>query len=78
MDFTLLLLGLPLVIRNLEKNLVSGVLGGLGVIVLFLVIETTCHSLGVRGVISSPALSAWLPLFILFPIALIFMRDLSR
>ncbi len=78
MDFTLLLLGLPLVIRKLEKNLVSGVLGGVGVIVLFLLVEMTCHSLGVTGFILSPALSAWLPLLILFPVSLIFMRDLSR
>lgn len=78
MDFTLLLLGLPLVIRKLEKNLVSGVLGGLGVIVIFLLVEMTCHSLGVKGLLLSPALSAWLPLLILFPVSLIFMRDLSR
>ena len=78
MDFTLLLLGLPLVIRKLEKNVVSGVLGGLGVIVLFLLVEMVCHSLGGNGLIGSPALSAWLPLMILFPVSLIFMRDLSR
>jgi lipopolysaccharide export system permease protein len=78
MDFTLLLLGLPLVIRKLEKNFVSGVLGGLGVIVLFLLVEMVCHSLGGNGLIGSPALSAWLPLMILFPVSLIFMRDLSR
>lgn len=78
MDFTLLLLGLPLVIRKLEKNIVSGVLAGVGVIVLFLLLELTCHSLGATGIIASPALSAWLPLLILFPVSLIFMRDLSR
>lgn len=78
MDFTLLLLGLPLVIRKLEKNLVSGVLGGVGVIVLFLLVEMTCHSLGVTGFILSPALAAWLPFLILFPFSIIFMRDLSR
>lgn len=78
MDFTLLLFGLPLVIRKLEKNVVSGVLGGFGVIVLFLLLEMTCRSLGVNDVIRSPALSAWLPLMILFPVSLIFMRDLTR
>ncbi len=78
MDFTLLLLGLPLVIRKLEKNIVSGVLAGVGVIVLFLLLELTCHSLGATGIIASPAFSAWLPLLILFPVSLIFMRDLSR
>jgi lipopolysaccharide export system permease protein len=67
-DLNLLFLGLPLVVRREQRNVFVAL--GLGVLVvsLFTTVILTCEYLGSIYLIS-PALAAWLPLFIFVPVA---------
>jgi lipopolysaccharide export system permease protein len=78
MDISLLLLGLPLVIGGIERNVF--VSAGLCFWIIASVQLTTmvCYSLGASSLIRPAALAAWTPVLIFVPAALVAMRSLRR
>lgn len=69
MDFCVLLLGLPLVLRRDGQKLViaAAYCGFLMLGVQLLVMA--CHFLGAQQILKPTALAAWLPILVVFPIA---------
>jgi len=77
LDIALLLLGLPMIISNSERNIfVSAGLGFLIVGSVFLV-DAACQGLGAYRLLEPAALAAWLPLIIFVPLAVLSMRKLK-
>lgn len=77
LELTLLMLGLPLAIRRLDRNIfVSAgicflVVGGLQLSII------VSHSLGSYSVIKPAALAAWLPVIAFLPPAIVMMRRID-
>lgn len=68
LDFTLLLLGLPLVLTRSDRNVFMA-LGLCGLVVTtFTLVVLACQHLGAASILSA-ALAAWLPLMIFGPVA---------
>lgn len=67
-DMTLVLIGLPLVLRRSQRNVFMAVGISLFVIASFFMISIAAHGLGAIYLIS-PALAAWLPLLLFVPLA---------
>ena len=77
LDITLLLLGLPMIVSNSERNIfVSAGLGFLIVGSVFLV-DAACQGLGGYRLLEPAALAAWLPLIVFVPLAVVSMRKLK-
>lgn len=77
LDISLLLLGLPMIVANSERNLfVSAGFGFLIVGSVFLV-DAACQGLGSYRLIEPAALAAWLPLIIFVPLSVLSMRKLK-
>jgi lipopolysaccharide export system permease protein len=77
LDIALLLLGLPMIVSNSERNIfVSAGLGFLIVGSVFLV-DAGCQGLGAYRLLEPAALAAWLPLIIFVPLAFVSMRKLK-
>ena len=77
LDITLLLLGLPMIVSNSERNIfVSAGMGFLIVGSVFLV-DAACQGLGGYRLLEPAALAAWLPLIIFVPLAVVSMRKLK-
>ncbi len=77
LDIALLLLGLPMIVSNSERNIfVSAGLGFLIVGSVFLV-DAACQGLGAYRLLEPAALAAWLPLIIFVPLAVLSMRKLK-
>lgn len=77
LDIALLLLGLPMIVSNSERNIfVSAGLGFLIVGGVFLV-DAACQGLGAYRLLEPAALAAWLPLIIFVPLAVLSMRKLK-
>ena len=70
----LILLGLPLVPRRHDGNLFLA--AGLGILLVigFLAVVMACRMLGSCGLLTPPALAAWLPLFVFGPPAYAALR----
>lgn len=66
LDVVLLLLGLPLVLRGLNRNLFMAVGQCVLVVVVFLLISVTSQYLG-GSYLVAPVVAAWLPLLIFVP-----------
>jgi len=75
LDFTVLLLGLPLVLAREDRNIF--VAAGLcaAVVAAFMMVTTTCHAAGANYLLR-PALAAWLPLGVFAPAAYALARPL--
>jgi lipopolysaccharide export system permease protein len=69
LDLTLFFLGLPLVLVRENRNVFLAAGLCLLVVLLFMLVVTGCQMLGDRGYLLTPALAAWLPLFIFVPAA---------
>ena len=78
LDMTLLLLGLPLIISQTNKNLFAAAGICVGVIAAMQLTILGCQSLGSLSIIKSAALSAWLPAIVFLPLATLSMRILRR
>jgi lipopolysaccharide export system permease protein len=68
LDFTLLMLGLPLVLGRKQRNIVVAGCVGLAVVAAFYVVTMACHSAAANYLLR-PALAAWLPLAVFGPLA---------
>ncbi|WP_145169209.1 LptF/LptG family permease [Rubripirellula lacrimiformis] len=77
LDFSLILLGLPLVVNRRGRNLFVMIAAAMGTVLAFFVIKTLCGALGGNGYWLSPAMAAWLPLIILGPLAYLRYRDVQ-
>lgn len=78
LDFSLLLLGLPLVLKRNEKNvfMASGLCFLL--VSIFVLSVLASHALGEYSLIQPPALAAWLPAIIFLPLAVVSSRTIDR
>jgi lipopolysaccharide export system permease protein len=68
LDFSLLFIGLPLIINKHDRNIFVAIGMTLLVVAGFFVITLVSHGLGTFGLVS-PALAAWIPMFIFLPLA---------
>jgi lipopolysaccharide export system permease protein len=68
LDVALLFLGIPLVLRQSNRNVFVAIGLCIGVVILFLLVVTGCHYLG-SSILISPVLAVWLPLFVFIPLA---------
>lgn len=78
LDFTLLLLGLPLVIGGIERNVFVSAGRCFGIVGLVYLVSTVCHSLGTSSLIRPAALAVWAPILLFVPAAIVAMRGLKR
>lgn len=69
LDFTQLLLGIPMILSNRNRNLVSMILTCLISFAAFFGISIGLHTLGANETLLTPAMAAWAPLLIFGPIA---------
>ncbi len=74
-DMTLVLIGLPLVLRRAQRNIFMSVGIAMFAIASFFTITVACHGLGSIYLLS-PALAAWLPLMIFIPLAALLSRGI--
>ena len=69
LDFTQLLIGIPLILSNRNRNLVGMILTCMISFAAFFGISIGLHTLGSSETLLSPATAAWAPLLIFGPIA---------
>ncbi len=69
LDFTQLLIGIPLILSNRSRNLVGMILTCMISFAAFFGISIGLHTLGSSETLLSPAAAAWAPLLIFGPIA---------
>ncbi|WP_146461426.1 LptF/LptG family permease [Rubripirellula tenax] len=77
LDFSLILLGLPLVVNRRGRNLFVMIGAAMGTVLLFFLIKTLCSAMGGNGYWLSPAMAAWLPLILIGPVAYLRLRDVQ-
>ena len=78
LDLTLLLLGLPMVIGGIERNVFVSAGICFGIVGLVQLTVIVCNSLGTSSLIHPAALAAWAPALLYVPAAIISMRGLRR
>jgi lipopolysaccharide export system permease protein len=69
LDMTLLMLGLPLVVTRVDRNVFVAIGMCLGLVTLFLLVVIGFQYLASSYLLRSPALAAWAPLMIFVPAA---------
>lgn len=78
LDLTLLMLGLPLVIGGIERNVFVSAGIVFWVVAAVQLTSLACYSLGASSVIRPAAMAAWIPVGIFLPLAIVAMRRLKR
>ena len=78
LDLTLLLLGLPMVIGGIERNVFVSAGICFGIVGLVQLTVIVCYSLGASSLIRPAALAAWAPVLLYVPAAVVSMRGLRR
>ena len=78
LDLTLLMLGLPMVIGGIERNVFISAGICFGIVGLVQLTSIVCYSLGASSLIRPAALAAWAPVFLYVPAAIVAMRGLRR
>ncbi len=76
LEFTLLLVGLPVVICNPNRNIFLGAAICMIMIMGIQAVSAACQSLGGYGMIQPAALAAWIPIFVFFPFSAFSIRKL--
>lgn len=69
LDFTQLLLGLPLILSTRNRNVVQLIVACVATFGLFFAVSMALGSLGTSGTLITPAIAAWAPLLIFGPLA---------
>nr|WP_220498470.1 LptF/LptG family permease [Rhodopirellula sp. JC639] len=77
LDFSLFLLGLPLVVNRRGRNLFMMIGAAIGTVVLFFALKTAGSAMGGGGYLLSPAIAAWMPFLVLGPIAYVRLREVE-
>lgn len=75
LDLSLVLLGIPLVLRRQARNIFVAAGIGVGLVGVLLAVVLACHALG-KSYLLSAALAAWLPLLLFGPLAYATARPL--
>ena len=75
LDLSLVLIGIPLVLRRGNRNIFLAAGMGIGLVAGMLIVVLACHSLG-KGYLLSAPLAAWLPLMVFGPLAFTLARRL--
>ena len=68
LDITLLLIGLPLVLRDENRNVFLAIGWCLLTVMIFFFVNLACRSLG-ANYLMNPVLSVWIPLMLFVPVA---------
>lgn len=77
LDVTLLFLGLPLVMRRENRNVFLAIGVCAAVVSFFMVVTVVCRAMGASYWVS-PALGAWLPLFVFVPPAVVLTESMRQ
>lgn len=77
LDVSLLLLGLPMIVSNSERNIFVSAGFGFMIVGSVFLIDAACQGLGAYRLIEPAALAAWLPLIIFVPLSVLSMRKLK-
>ncbi len=77
LDLTLLMLGLPLVIGGIERNVFVSAGIVFWIIAAVQLTSMGCYALGASSVIRPAAMAAWIPVGIFLPLAVVAMRKLK-
>ena len=77
LDLTLVLLGLPIVLSQVDRNVFLSAGLCLLVVGVFHLAVTVSHSFGSYRVLQPAALAAWLPVLVFAPLAVLSMRKLN-
>ncbi len=77
LDFSLFLLGLPLVVNRRGRNLFMMIGAAIGTVMLFFALKTVGSAMGGGGYLLSPAVAAWMPFLVLGPIAYVRLREVE-
>lgn len=77
LDFSLFLLGLPLVVNRRGRNLFMMIGAAIGMVTLFFALKTAGSAMGGGGYLLSPPAAAWMPLLILGPLAYMRLREVQ-
>lgn len=78
LDLTLLMLGLPMVIGGVERNLFVSAGTCFWIVGAVQLTTIACHTLGATSLIRPAAMAAWLPVAIFLPFAIVAMRKLKN
>ncbi|MEL7496826.1 MAG: LptF/LptG family permease [Planctomycetota bacterium] len=78
LDLTLLLLGLPMVIGGIERNVFVSAGVCFWIIIAVQLTAIVSYALGTSSLIQPAALAAWLPVLIYVPLAAVALRRLKR
>jgi lipopolysaccharide export system permease protein len=76
LDVSLLLLGLPLVLKRESRNIFVAAGLCLAIVAAFFLVNMACHAMGANYLLS-PDLAAWAPLMIFAPFAFAIFRSLQ-
>lgn len=68
-DYTQLLIGLPMILSNRNRNLVGMIISSILSFGIFFAVSIGIHSLGTSETLLSPSMAAWAPLLIFGPLA---------
>lgn len=74
LDYSILLIGLPIVIGRREQNLVAAAGICLLIIIGWYLVTWTSHSLGSARLLKPASLAAWIPAFVFVPITVVTFR----
>jgi lipopolysaccharide export system permease protein len=77
LDFSLFLLGLPLVVNRRGRNLFTMIGATIGIVMLFFALKTAGSAMGSGGYLLSPATAAWMPMLLLGPVAYVRLREVE-
>ena len=77
LDIALVLLGLPLVVNRRNRNLFVMIGVAIGTVLFFFLLKTVSGALGGSGYLLTPAMSAWIPLLVIGPVAYTRLREVQ-
>ena len=77
LDFSLFLLGLPLVVNRRGRNLFMMIGAAIGTVIIFFSLKTAGSAIGSGGYLLSPPVAAWMPMLVLGPLAYMRLREVE-
>ncbi len=69
LDLTMVLFGLPIVLRRVDRHLVWISLAVMGAVLVFFAVTTGAQGIASSSSLISPFLGAWIPVLLLFPLS---------
>jgi len=78
MDFCLILIGLPLVLRGNEMKLITAAVTCVGLVAAIQIVVGLFHFLGGQQILAPSALAAWAPALLFFPVGFFLFSRFQR